>query len=287
MKKILFLLIIALFMSCSDKEKISQLEKDKQQLQLTVDSLHHDTELKNQFIEEYSITINEVYDNLENIRKREGLIAKYSKDLEKNKNITMRERLLSNLKSIDAYLKSSKAKVQELNAKLNKQRISYDPLKETVERLNNTIIEKEKYIAELKDQISDLHIEVDAAKKEIVAKEELIQEKTKELNLAYYIIGTKDELKEKGIIEEKGGILGIRKTKKLAPSFDGSRFTQVDISSTDKIDIVGKTNKIEIISPHNPDSYHLVENGQKRSSVEIIDPQEFWKMKYLVILVKN
>jgi chromosome segregation ATPase len=287
MKKISYLLIIALFLSCSDKEKISQLEKDKQQLQLALDSLNHDTELKNQFIQEYSNTINEVYDNLENIRKREGLIAKYSKDIEKNQNITLRERMLSNLKSIDAYLKSSKAKVQELNAKLNKQRMSYDPLKETVERLNNTIIEKEKYIAELKNQISDLYIEVDAARKEIEAKEEVIQETTKKLNLAYYIIGTKNELKDNGIIEEKGGILGLRKTKKLAPAFDESLFTRVDISSTDKIDLHRKINKIEIISPHNPDSYHLAENGEEQSSIEIIDPQEFWKMKYLVILVKN
>ena len=63
--KQIFLLSIFLLFSCSNKEKISVLEEENQQLKIINDSLNHEAELKNHFIEEYSTTINEVYDNLE------------------------------------------------------------------------------------------------------------------------------------------------------------------------------------------------------------------------------
>jgi len=40
------------------------------------------------------------------------------------------------------------------------------------------------------------------------------------MNTIYFIIGDERELKKLGIIEERGGILGIRKTIKIAARFN-------------------------------------------------------------------
>ena len=65
---------------------------------------------------------------------------------------------------------------------------------------------------------------------ELEARNEVIESQTTRLNTGFYIIGSEKELKEKGILEEKGGILGIRKAKQLAASFNPQDFKTTDIT---------------------------------------------------------
>ncbi|MFQ5584919.1 MAG: hypothetical protein ACE5GL_10830, partial [Calditrichia bacterium] len=161
------------------------------------------------------------------------------------------------------------------------------PLKETIENLDRVLREKEVFITQLKAEVDLLSSKIVKAEKEIRQKDELIEKTSRMLNTAYYIIGSKKELKEKGIIEEKGGFLGIRKTKKLSDNFDTSYFTSTNISETNVIPIDESINKVKLISPHNPESYHLVKESEEQTNLEIINPEEFWKIKYLVILTKG
>ncbi len=288
MKKyiVLFVSFLILF-GCSDKQKLSQLEEKNAQLETEYKLLTEQNKLRDQFIEEYTRTINDVYDNLERIRKREGLLSKYSKDLEKQKTVSLREKMLSNIESIDSYLRSSKKQLKKLKEKMYSVQMQTASLEETINKLNETLEEKERYITELKNQVEQLNVRIARAEEELQQKEETIQTQTRKLNTAYYIIADEKELKEKGIIEEKGGIFGIRKAKKLAPGFSKSDFMVADIASTSSIAINKNIKKVKIISPHNPESYHLVKKDDRQTILEIIDPEEFWKIKYLVILTKS
>ncbi|RMG30317.1 MAG: hypothetical protein D6732_16355 [Methanobacteriota archaeon] len=157
-------------------------------------------------------------------------------------------------------------------------------LQETIENLTRIIEQKEKDLAELREQVEHLTVRVAQVENELETKNEVIEEQTQQLNTGFYIIGTEKELKEKGIIVEKGGFLGIRKIKTLAPNFSPEDFVPTDISSTDAIPIFNTSGKVELISPHTPGSYNLIKTDENQTLLEIVNPEEFWKIKYLVIL---
>ncbi len=94
-------------------------------------------------------------------------------------------------------------------------------------------------------------------------------------------------MKEKGIIKEEGGFLGLWKAKKLASGLSEEHFTSMDISTSHTIPLEPSAKEVKIMSPHNPQTYNLVEKENGQKELEILDPQSFWKMKYLVILYKS
>jgi outer membrane murein-binding lipoprotein Lpp len=287
--KYLVVLMTALFLlaGCTDKEKITRLQEQASQLQAENQMLNKQSELKDHFIEEYTRTLNEVYDNLDNIRKRERLLTKYSQDMERDKKVTLKDEMLTNIRSIDNYIKDSKKRLNQLKEKLYSSQLQTASLEEMIEKLKNTLDEKEKYISKLKNNVEELNARVAVMEDEIQEKTDLIDEQTQAINTAYYIISNEKDLKDKGIIEEKGGIFGIRKTKKLAANFNTDYFQPTDVTSTQEIPIDQKPDKVRIISPHNPESYRLLPEDENESKLEILNPDEFWKIKYLVVLTKD
>ncbi len=278
---------IFIFSGCADKQKIEELRTLNAQLQAERAKWMEEDSLRNEFMEQYSQTITEVYDNLERIRKREGFLIKASRDIEEQDKTPLKEKMLANIESIDTYLKSSKQKLAHLRKKLQSAEGRVSTLNDLVENLSKTVEEKEKHIVELKNQLEQMSIKVTEAEWQLQEKNELIEQQTRQLYKVYYIIGTEDELKEKGIIEEKGGLLGLRKTKRLAAGFDESDFIAADMTEINTIAINANARKVKVISPHDPNSYHLVKTENNDTVLEIIDPQEFWKIKYLVIIADS
>ena len=153
-----------------------------------------------------------------------------------------------------------------------------------VDNLNQTIAEREAHIMELKNDIENLNIKFTEVEWQLQEKTNLVVEQSRQLNAVYYIIASEKDLKEKGIIEEKGGLLGIRKTKRLASGFNSDDFMTADMVELNSLLIETPVKKLKIISPHNPNSFHLVKQTDKSTLLEIIDPLEFWKIRYLVII---
>ncbi len=288
MKQVWALLILLILFSCTDQKKMAELEQENQELKSDYSRLIEESQMKEDYIKEYTQTVNEVYDNLERIRKREGLLSKYSKDMEKRENVSIREKMRKNLESIDETLQKSKQQLTKLRKKASSSGKASAALQETVDKLQKVIEEKEVEIAELRRQTEDLNNHIARVEGQLTSAVEKIEQQTSALNTAFYIIGTEDELKEKGIIKEVGGILGLRKTKKLAEGFNKDElFTQTNILETEMIPINDKLKDVKLISPHSEDSFHLVANEDESSQIEIIDPDEFWKMRYLVIMTKG
>ena len=283
----IILLASLIFFGCTDKEKIAQLEEQKAQMETEYNLLVKESSMKDQFIEDYTRTVNEVYETLEKIREREGFLSKASRSLENNENASLKEKMLSDINSIDSYLQSSKKNLRALKEKMKNSQVKIESLEKTVENLSRTLDEKEAYIAELRTQTEQLTLEIAEVKVQLQDKEEQLQKQDRRLNTVFYIIGTEKELKEKGIIEEKGGFLGMGKTAKIATNLNYDYFTSTSISNIGRIPIYIDREKVDIISPHSPESYHLVERDKNETVLEITDPDEFWKLRYLVILYKG
>lgn len=285
MKSILFILAALAFLGCN-QDKISQLEQQNKELQADVALLQEEQLLKEEYIQEYTTTINNVYDNLEKIRKREGFLAKYGEGDGENK-VSLQKKMLSNIASMDEALKKSRSSLNALKKRSYNYKNKSDALEQTIESLTKAIEEKEQELEVYRQQVSTLNQRIAEAESTIATQEVALNDKNQALNTVYYIIGSEKELKEKGIITEEGGFLGLRKTKKLAANFPEEAFVATSLEETDYISIADNIDRVRLISPHHSDSFHLQETDEEQTNLEIIDAKEFWKMKYLVILTKG
>ncbi|MCB0281223.1 MAG: hypothetical protein H6627_09410 [Calditrichae bacterium] len=286
MKYLLSAFLVTLLFSCN-QQKVTQLESELAQIKSQNEMIREQSQSKDRFIEEYTSTLNEVYDNLESIRKREGLITEYSKSLEKSKQASVKEKMISNIQSIDSYINRSKQKLSTLRTRFQESEVTSKSFEETIEKLTKELEEKEMYIAELRGAVDSLNNKVSLASVALKQRDMIIEEQTEQMNMAYYVIGTDEELEQKSIITEKGGLLGIGKTTVVADSFNNDDFNKTDIVNTEEIKIEKNVDDIEIVSSHDPESYELVAEGNGETRLAIKNPNNFWKMRYLVIITKS
>lgn len=283
MKFIIVFISLSILYSCNQEKMENEITKLKGQNEL----IREQSASKDQFIEEYATTLNDVYSNLEKIREREGLITAYSQTLEAGDQPKLKEKMLSNIESINNYISRSKSKLNALKSRFKESELASKTFELALEKLTKELEEKELYIAELLNEIDQLNKQVTDANFAIKEREMIIEEQNDHMNLAYYIIGDNEALENKKIIKEKGGFLGILgKTTVVSSELNLADFNMIDLSVTPVIKINHVMDDIAIISEHSPDSYKLI-NDSVSTLISISDPDEFWKMRYLVIAINK
>ena len=170
-------------------------------------------------------------------------------------------------------------------------------LKKAVESLTKELAEKTRRVEELQAELASKNIriqELDAAvtglsaeKEELIAentaKAETVAEQDKELNTAWFVFGTKKELKDQRILSKSGLFKKGQVLKAADVNLD--YFTQIDIRTTREIKLY--TTDAEVLTTHPAGSYALEEDGKGQLTLKINNPKSFWSIsKYLVIQVK-
>jgi predicted nuclease with TOPRIM domain len=197
----------------------------------------------------------------------------------------MKEQIIDDIQSINELMDKNKQKISSLKAKLEKSNGKVDELEKMITFLTTQLEEKDLEITDLKNQLERLNIEVTEITAKYEEKTEESNQKTDQLNTAYYTIGTAKELKEKGVLTKEGGFIGLGKTKKLAGDFNKSYFTKVDITQNKSFVLNAK--KAKLITTH-PSTSYKIEGAKTAEKLVIINPQEFWSAsKYLVLMVEN
>lgn len=159
-----------------------------------------------------------------------------------------------------------------------------------------SIIENQKAeIASLTQQVGALQGENVGLKTDkaqlTVEKETLTTEKvalTVERNTVYYVIGTKDELRKKGIIVKRGGILGLGATDIPATTLNPADFTSIDKTTTSEITLPKADKSYRVLSrqdlvgtdPASP-------KGGYKGVIKITNPDAFWAASKFLIIVQN
>jgi hypothetical protein len=152
------------------------------------------------------------------------------------------------------------------------------------------MIEKEALVAQLTGQVDSLQTSVTGLKTEVQqgqetirVREQVIEEKRRELATIYYIIGSKKELSTLGFITAKGGVLGMGKTVEATGRYTESYFTSLD---TDQESIIPTSAaKVQVVSAQSPASYELKPVGGLME-LRILDAKEFRKVKHLIVMTK-
>ncbi|HAH24681.1 MAG TPA: hypothetical protein DCL77_13170, partial [Prolixibacteraceae bacterium] len=240
-------------------------------------------------------TFNEIETNLKFIKEKRNQVTMIQSEGGKNR----KQLLVEDVKLMDNMLTESEKRIAELEGKLKKSGLNLKSYEKRLQALTENIESQNNEIAELKKAIEDKNLnlaalntkvetmDVDMKKQadSITYKQQVIVERTNKLNTAHVAMGTFKELKEEGILNREGGILGIGSSKAIQQNFDSKHFTELDIRQTKTIPVNAK--KAVLLSEHPNSSYSLIEENGQIAYLAIKDPQEFWRIsKYAVIQVK-
>ena len=257
MKNILMMVMCLMALASCKQEKVAPALPQNSQ----VDSLSRIIEQKDNEINDMMELFNEVEEGFRLISEAENRV-----NLVKNgEGADKAQRIRENIQFIQQRLSQNRELIAKLRQQLRESSIKGDQLKRTLDNLVKQLEEKDGqlrdlraqldakdiHIAELDQTISDLHQDVDNLKGESQQKSNTINTQDKQLHTAWFVFGTKKELKEQGILD--GG-------KVLQGNFNKNYFTKIDIRVEKEIKLYSKSAKL--LTMHPSSSYTLARDSK-------------------------
>jgi chromosome segregation ATPase len=276
MKKYLILLLIPVLFACGRAAK-----KEAEAMKAKNDSLMAQTMQKDEAINEFIATVNDIQGSLDTIKMKENII-----NLSTNKNgelkLSAKDQIKSDITSIYMLMEKNKKELYDLTRKLKASNMKVTELQKLVDRLQKDVTDRNVEIEALRDKLAKLNIVIETANLRldtlstvVKSQQQTLAQQEAALNTAYYIVGTEKDLKKNGV---------IGKGDKLLSDFNKALFTKVDIRKLTEVSILSK--KAKVISNHPTSSYKLVGDKKIVQSLQITDYKAFWSnVRYLVILV--
>jgi len=294
MKKFIFYTFSLLFAtmvmfsitSCDDKKQSSMSNN------ATVDSLQRVIDQKDNELNDFVGVFNEIQEGFRLIEVAENNVSVVRDGENTNKADQIRE----SIRNIQQRMQHNRELIANLQQKLREGTLRSEELQKTIsnfvkqldekniqlQQLRTELEQRDIHIAELDQTVADLNTNVSSLKEETAQKAQTIDQQDKELHTAYYVFGTKKELKEQNILQNANL---FNKGKVLQGNFNKNYFTKIDIRVDKEIKLYSK--KAELLTSHPAGSYTLKLDAQQQYILRITDPQKFWgASKYLVVLVK-
>ena len=286
MKKLLVLTVcVAMLSACGNMKRNESLQAENDSLNVALSE--RDAEL-----ESIMSAFNEVQEGFRLINEAENRVD-LGGGLEGASDV---DKIKENIRFITETLQSNRERIAELETQLKNSKYASSQLKNAVANLNKELLAKTQQIetlqtelaakniriAELDDAVAGLHQDVASLTAENAAKAAMVASQDKALNAAWFVFGTKSELKNEKIVTQK---LFQKKQVLKDEDFNTDYFTQIDIRKDREIKLYSKD--ADLLTPHPEGSYELVKDEKKELSLVITNPNKFWSVsRYLVIQVK-
>lgn len=250
------------------------------------DSLQKIIEQKDNEINDMMGVFNDIEEGFRQINEAENKVAL----AKEGEGADRAQRIRENVKFIQQRLAQNRELIEKMRKQMRESSVKSEQLKRTLDNLVKQLEDKDNELKDLRAQLEakNIHIEeldmtinslnkdVTSLKGESEEKSKTIDVQDKQLNTAWYVFGTKKELKEQNILV---------KGKVLQSSFNKNYFTKVDIRVDKEIKLYSKSAKI--LTMHPSSSYTLAQDANDMYVLRITNPQLFWSTsKYLVIQVK-
>lgn len=250
------------------------------------DSLNSIIAQKDSELNDLMGTINEIEDGLNQINEAENRVTL----LKNGEGASKKQKLTEDVQFIATRMKQNKELIAKLQKQMSNSSIKSEQLQKTIANLTKQLEEKEKqlqalreeldskdiHIAALDETINNLNTKSNRLASESSKKSEVINAQDKQINTAWYVFGTKKELKNQHILEDN---------KVMTGNFNKNYFTKIDIRDLSEIKLYSKN--VKVLTTHPSSTYTLVRDANKQYTLRITNPQIFWSTsKYLVVLVK-
>lgn len=284
---VIFLLGLLLITGCGHKKEQQILD-----LQAKNAKLQAEFSQKDSLLNELFGSINEIEKNLSDITAREKLITEAPVE-EKRMNMDVRDKIMNEIILINNTMEENKKRLAVLKDQLKKSDVKTSALQETIKLLSTRLEEKEQEISGLKEQlvklnftIEALNTTVDTLREETASQSKVISQQDAllgEMNTIWYVVGTRKELSELGIIEKAGGLFSGN--MKLSEMINPDYFKMADMRDFSRITF--ESNQAELVTVHPEGSYKFLEGNNLITGLEIINTKEFWKSsRFLVIMTR-
>ena len=279
--KLFACLALLLLGACTGKKSSPDLANMEQN-----DSLQRIIAQRDSEINDMMSTLNEIQEGLSAINQAENRLSIAREGEGANKTAQIKE----NIKFIANTMARNRELMKRLQQQLRESRFNGDELRKTIsnltqqlddkaqelQRLKAELDAKDIHIAELDEKIDNLNDNVENLQTDAQQKAQTISNQDKQLNTAWFVFGTKKELKEQHIMENG---------KVLQSNFNKNYFAKIDIRIDKEIKFYSKS--ASILTMHPSGSYTLTPDVNKQYVLRITNPQLFWSTsKYLVVLVK-
>lgn len=282
MKKLLFIAVSLMAIVACKQEA----PKTDNAAAMQRDSLNKVIAQRDNEINDMLATFNEIEEGFREINEAERRVSL----AKQGEGSSRTQRIRENIQFIQSTMRQNRELISKLRQQLRESTFNGEQFKRTIENMTAQLEEKDRqlqklreeldakdiHITELDEQIAGLNTNVSSLKEENSQKTTTINTQDKQLNTAWFVFGTKDELKEQKIYVD-GQV--------LRSNFNRDYFTKIDIRVDKEIKLYSRSAKM--LTSHPAGSYTLERNANKQYVLRITNPQQFWSTsKYLVVLVK-
>ena len=236
------------------------------------------------------------------IFESDSLLTKIDSQIRTVKGLPAKKRVKRNYESpLEEQLVRRKELTDRVEALVQRARVTATELADSRKReqelrgMNDTlqlrIEDDQRIIAELGNKVQQqaetiaaLELRVDS----LVTETRVMGER---YYRAYYVVGTEDELLERGIVEREGGanllFARIGRTLQPARALDPELFTAIDRRDIREIPLPDSTKRYAVVSRQSLDNAEVAERDEEefKGLLRIPDPERFWGTSRFLILV--
>lgn len=288
MKPIVFTLVLTLVLITSCGKQSA----DYKTLKAQNDSLMNAKLALQREVDGYFSAMNQIEQNIEKIKSTQSTISIQPSGQELTDDV--RTKINEDMVYLSEMLQTNKDELARLKAKMKKSGFKSAELERTIVRLTKSLeeesskvsilqsqlAEKDSLIAQLGTTVTDMGKNIESLSTEVKTKDTKLKEQDETIHTAWYVFGTRKELKEQKIITSDG-LFSAQKI--LQRDFNKNYFVRIDARNTKSIPLY--STRAKILTNHPKSSYTLEkENGN--FVLLIVNPTDFWSVsKYLVIEV--
>lgn len=269
--------------------------KPSPQLQARIDSLQNAANERDRLVQEMAQDarmISDVSSELAKVQVRGKLnVTSESPGQASRDSVVARVRYIATrLNDSESRLRSSERRIRSLTTISDSLR---NTLTATIANYDSVVTSQRTQLVAYASQIDSLKGENTALAAVNTALKDTVGDLTLRENTVYYVIGTRDELKARGVIDETGGsrflfiLWKSGKSVQPARNLDPSAFTAIDKRQVTTIPLPDSTKQYQIASRQDLSALSTPPDGdgKLRGSVQISAPARFWSAsKYLIII---
>ena len=282
MKKLVYAIACTLAVASCNQDAAKKAEQAAQQQR---DSLEQIISQKDNEINDMMTTLSDIEEGFREITEAQSRVTLAKQGEGTN---TM-PRIKENFQFIQTQMQQNKELINKLKQQVRESSVKGDQLKKIIDNLTQQLETKDQQLQALREELDrkDIHIaeldeKVATLEEDNTKKDQTISAQDKAMNSAWFVFGTKDELKSQNILSKDGL---FSKTKVLSKDFNRDYFTKIDIRIDKEIKLYSKS--AQIMTSHPAGSYTLQPDANKQYVLRITNPEAFWSTsKYLVVLVK-
>ena len=254
MKKLLFFAACTVAVASCNQDAVKKAEQAALQQR---DSLEQIIAQKDNEINDMMTTLSDIEEGFREITEAQNRVTL----AKSGEGTNTKQRITENLQFIQSAMQQNKELINKLKQQVRESTVKGGQLKKIIDNLTQQMEVKDKqlqslreeldkkdiHIAELDEMVSDLNTNVASLKEENTQKTETISTQDKALHTAWFVFGTKKELKEQNILDA-GEV--------LRSNFNKEYFTKIDIRIDKEIKLYSKS--AEILTSHPASSYSVM-----------------------------